>query len=1010
MHRQWLDWHRPLLPAAAAWVIGQHRDGKRCGLRPVRCALPGTRAGKLLLHSLLAKCSAAGIRLIPPQVLTPGTMVDQLVPPTPDTASALECTLAWMHVLREASSDQIAALLPTRPDGQDWPAWHELAAQIGGIVEELSGELLSLRDVAKVAARMDMEREAVRWATLERLADRYRERLRRCGRVDPHERRHLAVTALVDAETPVDPGYGLVLIGVVDLARVQRAVVRAYGDRATALIHAPDALASGFDGDGCLDRTFWTGRIVHIPDHQLIIADRPADQAQAVVECLARLGGSHRPEQISIGLGDDKLSPTMAQAGEWADLTVHDPRGQSVLRSRPFRLLDAGLEWASQPRFGAFASLMRHPDVEAWVRRCLGARKTQTATAANATAANATAADAPAGPTAAPASPVVPEPAASPVASTTLVAPSPAGDPSTTPAANDPPTPVQEDIPVLEWLTVLDRYYTEHLQDTGGGPWLGDEKTVHRMEILDDIVRRLFAPLRGDRRPLTEWFEPVLEVLRNAYGHIDVGTNQLSEARVAKICLEIARTLGGLTGAAAELQPNVDGPTGLRLVLAQIARLRVADDPRAGQIEMLGWLDLHHDPAPILILAGFNDGAIPQAVTADAFLPDSLREHLGILSNGRRYARDLYLLEAVRHSREQVTFIAGRQAADGEPLTPSRLLLAGEQHLLPARVLRLCGPPHALRRNLPYGAPPGGSTSGFRVPEVPATLVGIEAMTVTEFGWYLRCPFRYYLKYIRRLREVDDSAVELDALQFGNLTHEVLQHFGEDREYARSTDPLKIAGYLEQLLVERARASFGADPLPAIRIQLARLRERLRVFARSQARRSAEGWTIHSCEFELPEATYLEIPDQAPMRIKGKIDRIDQNERDGSWMIIDYKTSEAGKTPDRTHKASRSSGRVWDDLQLPLYHHLAAQHGFDGRVQLAYMNLPKKPEQETLHVARWSPADLDDAIGTARDIVRNIRAGRFEMADDYPARFEDAFANICQTRVFGGADDLETEA
>ena len=982
MHRQWLDWHRPLLPAAAAWLIGQHSDGKRCDLRQVRCVLPGTRAGKLLLHALLAQCAQAGLRLIPPQVLTPGTMVDQLVPPTPDTASALECTLAWMHVLREAPPEQIAALLPTRPDGQDWPAWHELAAQIGGIVEELAGELLSLRDVAKVAARMDMEREALRWAMLERLCDRYRERLRRCSRIDPHERRHQAVASLVDADTPVDPDYNLVLIGVVDLARVQRAVVRAYGERATALIHAPEALAAGFDADGCLDRSFWTGRIVHIPDDQLIIADRPSDQAQAVVECLAKLGGHYRPEQISIGIGDDKLSPTMIQAGEWADLTVHDPRGQSVLRSRPFRLLDAGLEWANQPRFAAFASLMRHPDVEAWVRRSLGPRKP--------------AADAPTSET-----PVVSEPAADLTNVISLATAQP---------LQAQAQAVQEDMPVLEWLTVLDRYYTEHLQDTGGGPWLGDEKTVRRMEILDDIVRRLFAPLRGERRPLTEWFEPVLEVLRSAYGHIDVGTTQLSESHVAKTCLEIARTLGGLVGAAAELQPTVDGPTGLRLVLAQIAGLRVADDPRAGQIEMLGWLDLHHDPAPILILAGFNDGAIPQAVSADAFLPDGLREHLGILANGRRYARDLYLLEAIRHSREHVTFIAGRQAADGEPLTPSRLLLAGEQHLLPARVLRLCDPAHALRRNLPYGAPPAGSTSGFRIPEVPGGVVGLEAMTVTEFGWYLRCPYRYYLKYIRRLREVEDAAVELDALRFGNLTHEVLQHFGEDPDYARSTDPVRIAGYLEELLVDRARAGYGSDPLPAIRIQLARLRERLRVFARYQARRSADGWVIRHCEFELPADTFLEIPDQAPMRIKGKIDRIDQSERDGSWMIIDYKTSEAGKTPDRTHKASRSSGRVWDDLQLPLYHHLAAQHGVSGSVQLAYMNLPKKAEQETLHVARWSLADLDDAIGTARDIVRNVRAGRFEMADDYPARFEDAFANICQTRVFGGADDLENEA
>ena len=556
MHRQWLDWHRPLLPAAAAWLISQHSDGKRCDLRQLRCVLPGSRAGRLLLHALLSQCAEQRLRLVPPQILTPGTMVDQLVPPTPDTASPLECTLGWMHALRDAPSDQIATLLPSRPDAQDWPAWHELAAQVGGIVEELAGELLSLRDVARVAGRMDMEREVQRWAVLEQLADRYRERLRRCGRIDPHERRREAVAALVDADVPVDPDYQLVLIGVVDLARVQRAVVRAYGDRATALIHAPEALVQhGFDVDGCIERSFWTGRIVHIPDDQLIIADRPSDQAQAVVECLAKLDGYFRPEQISIGLGDDKLGPAMAQAGEWADLTVHDPRGHIVLRSRPFRLLDAGLEWVRDPRFGAFASLMRHPDVEAWVRRCLGARKTP-----------------------------APDPSAAPAAAVTTEPAELTATESTTEPTTEPAAPVQEDMPILEWLTVLDRYYTEHLQDTGGGPWLGDEKTVHRMEILDDIVRKLFAPLRGERRPFTEWFEPVLEVLRHAYGHIDVGTQQISEARVAATCLEIARTLGGLTGAAADLQPRVDGPTALRLVLAQIAALRVPEEPRAGQI------------------------------------------------------------------------------------------------------------------------------------------------------------------------------------------------------------------------------------------------------------------------------------------------------------------------------------------------------------------------------------------------------------------------------------------
>jgi ATP-dependent helicase/nuclease subunit B len=983
MQRQWLDWRGPLLPAAAAWLIERHAEGRRCDLRAVRCVLPGARAGRVLLHLLLRQCAERGLRLVPPQVLTPGALAELLVPADARTASSLECTLAWMHVLREARPEQIAPLLPSRPEFYDWPAWHELAGTVAGVVDELSAELLSLRDVARVAARMNMDREAERWAVLERLEVRYRERLAREDRVCPHERRREVIAALVDGATPVDPDHQLVLIGVVDLARVHRAIVRAYGDRATALIHAPVELAAGFDADGCVERVFWTGRPIEIPDEQLIIADRPADQAQAVIRCLADLGGAYRPEEVTIGLGDEKLAPTMTQAGQWADIAVHDPRGMLALHSRPFRLLQAGLDWVRDPRFFAFAALVRHPDVEGYVRRVLGRAKP----------------------------PAGPEPEwheTTPVQDVPEDIPFSAGLEEQGEKGGSK-EPEEDDPTIVEWLTVLDRYHTEHLQDTLGGAWLGDEKVARRMQILHDIVARLYSPLVGERRPLTQWFEPILEVLRNAYGHLDVNARAISDARVAATCIEIAKALGNLTGAAPGLQPDVDGPTALRLVLAQLAGLRVPEDPRSGQIEMLGWLELHHDPAPVLVLAGCNDGAVPQAVTADAFLPDGLREHLGVLSNGRRYARDAYLIEAIRRSRTRCTFIAGRQAADGEPLTPSRLLLAGDLERLPKRILRLCDPNHARRWALPYGAPPSGSTSGFRVPE-PGPGVDPEAMTVTEFGWYLRCPFRYYLKYVRRLRLVDDSAVELDALQFGNLTHDVLQRFGEDPAVADSTDPERIARYLDEVLDDRARATYGARPLPAIRIQIARLRQRLTVFARHQARRRAEGWQIRRCEFELPEETYLQIPDGAPMRIKGKIDRIDQNIRDGSWMIIDYKTSESGHSPDKTHRAARGSSCQWSDLQLPLYHHLAAQHGYTGVVQLAYMNLPKKPEQEALHVARWTPADLDDAIGTARDIVRNIRAGRFEIASDFPARYQDDFANICQTRVFGGADDLEAEA
>lgn len=1090
MQRRWLDWHQPLLPAAAAWLVQRHAAADRCDLRDVKCVLPGGRAGRLLLRTLIGACKEQKLRLIPPQVMTPGSMVDVIMPPNATTAAELECSLAWMHVLREASAALIRPLIPSQPDYYDWPAWHELALQIGEISQELAGELITFGEVARAAMRLQLESEADRWQVLAQLYGRYRDRLRSVDKVDPHERRMQAL-----AEFEVGDDEELVLIGVVELNQLQRNVVAGFGERAHALIHAPEEMAEGFDEHGCVELNFWQDHEISVADDRIIICDRPADQAQAVVEQIADFAGAFPPEEITIGLGDESLGEPMAQAGEWADLVVHDPRGKPVLRSRPYRLLSAGIEWLREPRFSNFAALVRHPDVEAWVERFVKNARAQAVEAAEeaagaeraenaeevegtggepvAAAAEESAGEAPgeapgaidlwppgasgegAGERAGegagaddpagdllgapleiaesgPASASIdlwPEGQESDVAANAMKivadgamivdavpaagATSAAGEPT---AAGDRPgsteEPEEEEIPDdrrTEWLTLLDKYYAEHLSEGASGPWLGDRKTRRRLQLLYEGVHGLFVPLAGNRRPLTDWFEPILEVLRTAYGAIETNTRHLSEQRAAASCLEIAKALGSFTSAAADLQPEVDGTTAVRLVLAQAAGMRVADDPRSGQVEMLGWLELHHDPAPAMVIAGFNDGSIPQAVLADAFLPDGLRSQLGLLCNSRRYARDAYLLEAIRRSRKHCTLVAGRAAADGEPLTPSRLLLAGKRTELPSRIIRLCDHESARRWALPRGAPPAGSVSRFKVPEPPDLPPAREAMSVTEFGWYLRCPYRYYLKYIKRLRVVEDAGVELNAIQFGNIAHEVLQHFGEDPSISDSADPNEIALYLDDALEQSAREAFGRKPLPAIRIQLARLRARLHAFSLHQARHRADGWRIEHCEWELPEASFIEVPGEEPMRIKGKIDRIDRNLHTGAWMIVDYKTSESGKRPEATHQASgarrRDSGRTWDDLQLPLYRHLAGQHGYDGEVKLAYMNLPKKPEDVAIHVARWTHFDLEEAIEVARGIVRDVRAGRFEMADDYPGHYQDDFSNICQTGVFGGGDE-----
>jgi len=518
---------------------------------------------------------------------------------------------------------------------------------------------------------------------------------------------------------------------------------------------------------------------------------------------------------------------------------------------------------------------------------------------------------------------------------------------------------------------------------------------------LTDAVRGLLAPFGGERRPLSEWTGAILDVLAAVYGP------QAEDAPLAA-CAAVRDLLLEYRGAAADLDPTTDGVTALRLVLADAEPASIADDPRADEIEILGWLELALDPAPVLIAAGINDGSVPGSVTADAFLPDSLRTKSGLMCNARRYARDAHVLESLRHGGRRVLFIAGRRDADGEPLTPSRLepltpsrlLLAGSRETLAGRVLELSDERNARQYPARCGAPAPAAVSRFIVPPAPEDAGAIDRMSVTSFKDYLQCPYRFWLKRVLRLKRVGDASEELDALHFGNIAHEALCDFGRDEDVRDSTDPQRITTFLHDALDRRARARCGVELPPAVAIQVARLRLRLQAFAYRQAAHRAEGWEIREAEYVLPDTAQLGMgDDKSAMRITGKIDRIDH--RDGAWLVIDYKTGEKAADPDSAH---RRRGK-WVDLQLPLYGDLAPRHGFAGRTDLAYFSLPRDPVKTALHTAVWSDEERADAVATARTVVDDIRAGKFDMSPDYPIRFRDDFQFICQTTVLGASGE-----
>jgi RecB family exonuclease len=744
------------------------------------------------------------------------------------------------------------------------------------------------------------------------------------------------------------PQSSIAIIAAADLNALQRTAIdrlaSSLGDRLAILVHGPDL--DSFDAHGQIIVEQWARRNIDIPPSHIRMVDRPMDQAAAVVEILAdhvHAVGPIDPQQVTIGVCDEAIVPHLQQ-----QLTVHGvparyAAGMPVSRTRPMRLIGAVADWITDPTFANLATLLRHVDVEQY----LHARQT---------------------------------------------------------ADGDDDVQVSID----DWLTLADEYYTEHLHGRITGHWLGNDETRQRLgRVHAGVVALVGALADAARRPLSDWAEPIAQMLIRAYAGRSLRADQPEDRLVIESCEAIHRTLVSLRDMAPELAPPCSGQQALRLVMSWTAGdiPPQADDDA---VEMLGPLELHLDDAPSLIMTGVNEGRLPAAVNADPFLPNRLRSVLGLLDNSRRHARDAYAVASILASRPHVHFIAGRRTPDDQALAPSRLLLACDKDQLAPRILDFSTQPNP-SLSMPARFRPARK-SAFLVPPPPvAPDEPRTSMSVTAFKSYLECRYRFYLGYELRLRHIDDTAAELDGGAFGDLAHQVLKRFGQC-DLAECDDEKVLAAGLRDLLKREVEQRFGDDILPAVRVQVEQLARRLDHFAKWQVGWRAKGWRIVpggvESDFTWKNAVPFDV-DGEPIMLTGRIDRVDRHAETGEFCVLDYKTGDAGLEPRDTHLRSGE----WVDLQLPLYRHLVAgrlaQWGGSGPVKLGYILLPRDVLCTGEALADWNEAQLEAADAKAREVVRDIRAGRFEFERGRAPRF-DNFAEICgETQLVAGEDELD---
>ena len=1066
--RSFLGWDRPLLELAIEWLVEEVAGsgfGFGFGFPGTTVVVPGRRAGRLLLDGLTTAAMRSGhAAMLPPEILTVGSLPERILEVAPTasegTLRAVAAARLRQACTRPGNADRFVAealdtALGGRPENDDWRGWVEVAQRLDEVAVRLEAAGLPVERAARRVERMSggvfaaSGGEPERWQSWRELDHWLAQEMREANLPTRSQQRFEAISAsrLHDFSDLPDR---LVLVGLAEISPMQRELLdAAYGDSGAradgggvdCLIHAPWSERERFDGYGCPRPEAWSledGPLVQAlargSDRRrdgnaargavsISFVERPADQIGAALHWVLDLldrAATPRDEDPpvdgdadeassnlgpTVGVGDELSAERLIQGLLSRGVVGHAPESRRLGTTEPGRSL---LLLTRHAIHGGLESLMRClavAPIHRWVDEALNALE----------------------------------------------------DAQEVPASDDPW--LGTDQGERDLVAFVDAIGVHGL--AGRPPAQLDSATRCVLDRIEAAVRVLLAPVEAFEA-FDDDVSRLIEAVVDPDVEVDITPSPSSLGEHARLLLETLRRLDSVPPAA-PAPPGLDGSRGddssravaeesdldaweqVALVLQdaesversapmrvdEVAQTlldqpdRVTEPTSNADVEVVGWLELSFDPAPQIAVLDLNEGKVPSRPEADPMLPDSTMEALGGVGDASRLARDAFLLTGLIHSRKAVHLLACRRDESGEPLLPSRLLLAGAGDVLARRVVAAFGgegvplEPEAGAANRLWLDPGGEGADGapfepMRPPTHAAALQvyadRLRRLRVTDFRSFLSCPYRFFLRRVLGTQPARPWPLELDAPSFGNFVHEVLRRFG-DGEAVRLEDPDLVLESLRKVADRLAGSSFGLDPPLSVAVQLEHLDRRFEAFARWQAAHRSAGWRTLTDLTERDVSMEL-VVDGEPLEVVGRIDRVDRHPEHG-YLLLDYKT---GDRPVDASGARAVRSGIWNDLQLPLYREIARSRRdlFDPGVPVrtGLVRVSKQVGARPLSVAPWGDEDYQDALDAAREAVRSMRRGAF-WPPSAPPRYADGFEWAAGDRLVGwkpGEADVEARA
>jgi ATP-dependent helicase/nuclease subunit B len=180
----------------------------------------------------------------------------------------------------------------------------------------------------------------------------------------------------------------------------------------------------------------------------------------------------------------------------------------------------------------------------------------------------------------------------------------------------------------------------------------------------------------------------------------------------------------------------------------------------------------------------------------------------------------------------------------------------------------------------------------------------------TAYQTLLDCPYRFFVKNVLGIRELDEADDALDKSDYGNALHRILKSFHDSQPPAERDAALERLG-------EISAAEFAVLPAYTATVWRQRWASIQPAYVDAWLESMAQGWHYQSGEtaFDMP----FDVAGLGEINLLGRIDRVDRRvDSSGSkaLTVIDYKT---GTAQGLKKKLSNPAEAV----QLPFYAWLA---------------------------------------------------------------------------------------